>query len=93
MTYPAVLQLYANKLTRDGSHYRNVVKLWERILASADKGLAGDIKRDTNKSMLSDKLYKRIEAVGGMDRWVGGWVGRPINVAGTHQYTYICDAT
>ena len=63
MTHPAVLQLYANMLTKDNSHYRNVVKLWERILASSDKGLAGDIKRDTNKSMLSDKLFKRIEAV------------------------------
>ena len=63
MTHPANLQPYADQLTKHGERYRNTQKLWERILASSDRALAGDIKRDTNKAAISDKLLARIKSV------------------------------
>ena len=63
MSYPQNLQLYANMLTRDGTPYRNTSKLFDKILMSNDKSLGPDIKRDTQKTVVNQKLLSRIRAV------------------------------
>ena len=63
MSYPQNIQIYANMLTKNGDVYRNTSKLFDKILNSADKPLAADIKRDTQKAVVNQKLLARIRAV------------------------------
>lgn len=63
MTFPANLQMYADKLTRDGSRFRNSARLWERRMAADDSALLVNIKRDTAKTVLNEKLLARIRPV------------------------------
>jgi hypothetical protein len=63
MTHPQNLQIYANELTKDKTVYRNTAKLWEKLLMGNDRSLGPDIKRDTQRTVVNQKLLARIKAV------------------------------
>jgi hypothetical protein len=60
MSFPQNLQLYADRLTRNGEPYRNTGKLWDKLLLCADKTLGPDIKRDTQRTVVNEKLMQRV---------------------------------